>query len=67
MNNMSLPLWVWIRNIVHDWKYTDYKGEKFHALYSVKKVMLTVFKDMKGPITIDFLEKMVAIDRASYC
>ena len=29
----------------------------FPTQLSVKKVMLTVFRDMKGPITIDFLEK----------
>ena len=33
---------------------------------SVKKVMLTVFLDMKGPIPIDFLEKGATVNNASY-
>ena len=33
------------------------KKKTFHVLWSVKKVMLTVFCDMKRPITIDYLEK----------
>ena len=40
--------------------------KKFWAEQSVKKVMLTVFWDMKGPITIDFLEKDATVNSASY-
>ena len=29
--------------------------KKFRAQYSVKKVMVTVFDDKKGPITVEFL------------
>ena len=36
-------------------------NEKFRVQQSVKKVMLIVFKDMKGPITIDFLEKVATV------
>ena len=49
-------------------KHTDFFGKKkFRAQQSVKKVMLTVFWDMKGPITIDFLEKGATVNNASYC
>ena len=34
---------------------------------STKKVMQTVFCDMKGPMTIDFLEKGTTVNSASYC
>ena len=37
------------------------------AQRSVKKVMLTVFWDMNGPITIHFLEKGATVNSASYC
>ena len=42
-----------------EWKHTDspVKKKRFQVQWSVKKVMLTVFWDMKGRITIDFLEK----------
>ena len=39
----------------------------FQVLKSVKKVILTVFWQMKGPITIDFLEKGASINSTSYC
>ena len=32
---------------------------------SLKKIMLTVFRDLKGPITLDFLEKDAIINSAS--
>ena len=38
-------------------KQTDSLVKKLQVLQSVKKVLLTVFWDMKGPITIDFIEK----------
>ena len=41
--------------------------EKFWMQLLVKEVMLTVFWNMKGPITIDFLEKDVKVNGASYC
>ena len=34
---------------------------------SVKEVMLTVFWDMKEPVTIDFLEKGAPVNNISYC
>ena len=33
---------------------------------SVKKVIQTVFWDMKGPVIIDFLEKGATVNRAFY-
>ena len=39
----------------------------FQSQLSVKKVMLAVFKDMKGHISMDFLEKGTTINNASYC
>ena len=49
-------------------KHTDSSVKKmFLARTSVKKVMLTVFWDMKGLISIDFLEKKATVNRVSYC
>ena len=51
-----------------EWKHTDtLVKKKFWVQQSVKKVMLTVFLDMKGPIIIDFLEKGAVVKSASYC
>ena len=48
-----------------EWKYTDSSvKKKFQAQCSVKKVILTVFSDMKRPITIDFLVKGETVDSA---
>ena len=41
--------------------------EKFRAQLSVKKVILTFFKDMKGSIIIDFLLKTTNVNIVSYC
>ena len=50
-----------------EWKHTDSVVKKmFWAHQSLKKVMLTVFWDMKGLITIDFPQKGAALDRVSY-
>ena len=37
----------------------------FQVQQSVKKVMLTAFWNMKGPITINFLEKGATVNSAS--
>ncbi|BFY99478.1 hypothetical protein BsWGS_02518 [Bradybaena similaris] len=34
---------------------------------STRKVMLTIFWDMQGPITISFLEKGSSVNSANYC
>ena len=48
-----------------EWKPTvSQVKKKFLVLQLVKKVILTVFWDMKGSITIDLLEK---VNSASYC
>ena len=39
--------------------------KRFRAQRSVKKVMLNVFRSMKGSITIDFLEKGSTINSTS--
>ena len=50
-----------------EWKHTDSPVKnKFCTQQSVKKVMLTVFWYMKGPITIDFLEKCATVNNATY-
>ena len=42
--------------------------KKFLAQQSIKKVMLTVFLDMKGPITFNlFQKKGLVINSGSYC
>ena len=43
-----------------------YTMSKIRMQRSVKKVMLTVFKKMKGAITIDFLEKGATVNNVSY-
>ena len=42
-------------------KYTNYLMKKKFVQQSVKNVILTVFWDMKQPITINFLEKKVQL------
>ena len=50
-----------------EWKYTDFLvKKKFQPEQSVK-VMRTVFWNMIGPITIDFLEKGATVNNISYC
>ena len=50
--NSGLPRWVEKR------KHTDSPVKQmFLVQWSVKKGMLTIFWDMKVPITIDYLEK----------
>ena len=41
------------------------KHEKFQVQESLKEAKLSVFWDMKGPITIDFLVKRATVNRAS--
>ena len=49
------------------WKHTDSPvKKKFRARRSVKNVMCIVFRNMKGPITINFLEKGPTVNSASY-
>ena len=43
-----------------------YGKEKVPATIVRKKVMLTVSWEMKGPITIDFLEKDTTVNSATY-
>ena len=48
-------------------KYADSPAKKkFQVQQSVKKIMLRVFQDMKGTITIDSLEKGSTVNSASY-
>ena len=41
--------------------------KKFRAEQSVKEVMLIVLWDMKGPISVNFLDKDATVSSASYC
>ena len=51
-----------------EWKHTDFPvKKKFWAQQSGKKMMLTVFWNMKEPITIDFREKAATVNSTSYC
>ena len=43
----------------------DLAKKMFWVQWSVKKVLLTVFWNMKGPVTIDFLEKGTTINSVS--
>ena len=53
--NMGLPLQTRIKKTVK-WKHPDSLiKKKFWVQWSVKKVMLTIFCDMKEPVIIDFL------------
>ena len=53
--NVSLLQWVGVKKDSQWSGNTDSPVKtKFQAQQSVKKVMLTDFWDMKGPITIDF-------------
>ena len=46
-----------------EWKHTDSPvNKKFWVQWSVKKVMLTVLWNVKGPIAIHFLEKDVTVN-----
>ena len=54
------------RRILH-WKYIDSQERtKFWAQQSVK-IMLIVFRDMQGPITMDSLEEAADVNSAFYC
>ncbi|XP_067947100.1 histone-lysine N-methyltransferase SETMAR-like [Watersipora subatra] len=41
--------------------------KKFRVQRSVKKVMLTVFWDVRGPITVSFLEQGTTVNSENYC
>ena len=50
------------------WKHTDSPvKKKFQTQQSIKNIMLTVFRDIKGHIIIDFVEKGATVNSASYC
>ena len=52
---------------VNSASYYKHDSKKmFWEQWSVKKVRLTVFWDMKGTITIDFLKKGTTVNSASY-
>ena len=53
------PISLSQKDSLMEWKNTDSPvKKKFGAQLSLKKVILTVFWDMKGPITIDFLKSV---------
>ncbi|XP_067929080.1 histone-lysine N-methyltransferase SETMAR-like [Watersipora subatra] len=50
------------------WKHpSSCVTKRFRAQRSVKKVMLTVFWDVRGPITISFLEQGTTVNSENYC
>ena len=51
-----------------EWKHTvSQEKKKFLVQWLIKKVMLKVLWNIKGPIPIDFLEEGATINRVSYC
>ena len=53
---VGLPLRIKVEKT--DWRHTNSPvKKKFWALRLIKKIMLNIFRDMKGPMSIDFLEK----------
>ncbi|BFZ03636.1 hypothetical protein BsWGS_06675 [Bradybaena similaris] len=50
-----------------EWKHVGSPVKKFKSQRSTRKVMLTDFWDMQGPITISFLEKGSTVSSANYC
>ena len=62
------PLWAWVIMTISVVEKHWLSGkEKFWVKQSVKKVMLTVFWDMKGLITINFFENGVNVNSVTYC
>ena len=65
--------WVWhyepeSKRQSMEWKHTNSPvKKKFKSQRSTGKVMLTVFWDMQGPITISYLEKGTTVNGANYC
>ena len=55
---IDLPLWACIKKTLY--------GVETHWPSS-KKIMITVFWDMKWPITIEFLKKEATVNSACYC
>lgn len=51
-----------------EWKHVQSPTKKkFKSQRAVGKVMLTVFWDMKGPVTIDFLQRGTTVNAENYC
>ena len=65
--NMGLPLHIWVENTLHVVDTDSSVKKKFWAQQSVKKVMLTVFWNIKGPYATDFFEKGTTVNSAYYC
>ena len=66
--NMGLPQPTWVRKTVHGMEICWLSGkEKVPGAQSVKKVMLILFLDIKGPVSIDFLEKSATVYSSSNC
>ena len=60
LNCILMLNWITWNRAVLMFKLHTYA--KLNCLKSVKKVILTVFWDMKGPITVDFLEKGATVN-----
>ena len=51
-----------------EWKHVgSLVKKKFKSQQSTRKVILTVFWDMQGPITISFLQKESFVNSVNYC
>ena len=67
-SKMRLPPQAWVEMTINEVEtHWFFSKEAFGTPVSKKKVMLTVFLDMKGSITIDFLEKGATINGTSFC
>ena len=65
---VGLLQWTETKRQSMEWKHTNFPiMKKFWVQWSVKKVMLSVFWDMKELLTIDFLEKVATANSGSYC
>ena len=49
-----------------EWKHVGFPVKKFKSQQSKRKVMLTIFWDLQGPITFSFLQKGSTMSSANY-
>ena len=65
---MDLQLRIWVENKVHEKEAHWLSGkEKVPGVAVNKEGHAACFWDMKGPMTIDFLERGTTVNIASYC
>ena len=67
--NMGLPQQAWIKVIVHgvETYWLSRKESVLDTTISKEGHTETIFWDIKGAMTIGFLEKSAAVNNASHC